>query len=753
MASEEDDDNAMEDLDEEEDNGKPEPAHRDGEKTPKKAKKDLASKVPTPPGHPNAFLVETWSLLPREILEAWHGTVWAAKQRTLNPNNVVEIPVLHTSTKRATVIWRTYVHGARKCEWSERNLVTGVVTPCAGVPVFFTRTAKCTWCGEHKLFQTSNQIMVTHLAACPQRPKNHGEQSQSSQSLTPGDKKRPSNRQGANGKIIDAAVRMLAALALSFSFFEHPAVLEFLEVFSEQASGHQKGRKTLTINTVKTADLDRKSLLGIIKRMATTLAADGGTINSRKLLGVGAGALSRAFFWKLITVPDTKHLSVAKHLEAAVQNLKFAFVWVLAIVGDNATPMQKGLRIVCKKFGLAALRCACHNIQLSVKDYAKILPFAMEASRVHEYVMQNVGPTETEALKTLGIPKLKKYSNIKWNTEHDAMERLLSAQHGLVQVLPDVYNRFQSVRESVNFFAPFRMATKILECDNASQLQVIACVHAILIHLDPATASSNIDGVLVRDVFLHRVRHNFASPLLLCVFFAIPGFAHKMSEKFPQAAQFILDTVVNVGSAAIENHERLLAAERHENLKPDFEKIIRADMQSNVNRFFQDGRSHPQQQFSTESLLLFWASNMASLGGLALFMVAAIQALPAEAFIERIFSHGKLVLDATRMRLCDRPTEAQMFIKVNDALRRRPHRKPTCEHSGLLHSMTHTPPTWCTLILLAHTMAEAVKEGIHELLAVNLPWRTLATPESDSGESDEDEEGPSEQDEGDEDSD
>ena len=138
------------------------------------------------------------------------------------------------------------------------------------------------------------------------------------------------------------------------------------------------------------ADRDRCSLLGILKAVATTIAADGGTINLRKLLGIGLGALEKCFFWKLITVKSTGHLHVSKHLESAVISLMSAMVWVIAIVGDNATAMQKGIRVVCKKFGLCALRCACHYLQLVVKDMRDIMPFVMQASRVHAVIMQRI---------------------------------------------------------------------------------------------------------------------------------------------------------------------------------------------------------------------------------------------------------------------------------------------------------------------------------------------------------------------------
>ena len=727
-------------------------ANFDEGKAPKKSKKTDELEKP----FPDAFLVDVDSVVDKDVLLAWATTTWGAKQTATHPGIVQEIVISSTCTEVAKTVWRTWWHGARKRVWSRRDVLTGEVKACPGVDFIWQKTAKCRWCNEHKLYQTSNQVLKTHMAACQHRPKGFGSPSQSTSQQqqsqqSGGNVPKRGSRPRAGGRINDAAIRMLAALALSFSFFQHPAVKDFLALYAEENQQHQTGRQAVTDNTVRIADQDRCSLLALLKSVATTIAADGGTINLRKLLGIGVGALGKCFFWNLITVRSTGHLQVSKHLESVVVGLMRAMVWVIAIVGDNATPMQKGIRLVCKKFGLCALRCGCHNIQLVVKDMRGILPYVMEASRVHASIMQRMTPENAEELKEKGSAKLKKFSSIKWNTEHDAMERVLGAQGPLTEIWSDLSGQFQSIRESLNFFAPLRMATKVLECDKASQFEVITCVHAIQVHLEELPAC--VDAGKVKEAFLHRIRHNFASPLLLCVFFAIPGFICKMADKHGQLAQFILDTVVTVGTAAVLNYERLLGQGRQEPLKPDLEKQIADEMRFHSNAFLQEGRQHQQKQFNTEMLLLFWATRMAGFGRLALFVVAAIQALPAEACIERYFSHGKLVLDATRMRMEDRPTESQMFIKVNDTMRRRPHAKPAADDTGMLMLMTHTPPTWNTLISLAAIFAEAVQAGDHEALGAKLAWRELGAPASDSEASESSDDGKGETDGGDDQSD
>jgi len=92
-----------------------------------------------------------------------------------------------------------------------------------------------------------------------------------------------------------------------------------------------------------------------------------------------------------------------------------------------------------------------------------------------------------------------------------------------------------------------------------------------------------------------------------------------------------------------------------------------------------------------------------------------------------------------------------MFIKVNDAMRRRPKKKVTSQDFGLMQLMTHIPPSWGTLVFMAKIMADAVHDGVHEELTAHLPWRNLAAPDSDSEESEGEER--CEDDEGDENSD
>ena len=137
------------------------------EKHPKKSKKDSELTPPTP----DAYLLDSFSTVDKEVLTAWAGTKWALKQQAAHKDVVVEVVAPTTSADVAKTIWRSFVHGARKRVWVRRDIVTGTVLVVQGQPAIFSRSVKCTWCNEHKLFITSNQVLKTHVAACPRAPK------------------------------------------------------------------------------------------------------------------------------------------------------------------------------------------------------------------------------------------------------------------------------------------------------------------------------------------------------------------------------------------------------------------------------------------------------------------------------------------------------------------------------------------------------------------------------------------------------
>ena len=132
------------------------------------------------------------------------------------------------------------------------------------------------------------------------------------------------------------------------------------------------------------------------------MAVDGGTLHGRKLFGVGVVASlpraedERGWFWKLHTVLSQNNLSVSKRLCETLAIFAVAVIWVVCVVGDNHPGLQLGLRKAAVTHAFLVLRCACHSLQLLVKDILLLLPEYTYAKHLQDYVKQNLTP-EMEA--------------------------------------------------------------------------------------------------------------------------------------------------------------------------------------------------------------------------------------------------------------------------------------------------------------------------------------------------------------------
>ena len=114
---------------------------------------------------PDAYLVDTDSTNDKVVLEAWAGTTWAIKQESEHRGVVVEIVVPPTCTEVAKLVWKTWVHGARKRIWMRRNVQTGEVTVCPGIEPIVLKTAKCRWCNTSCLRRATRSSRRTRRCA------------------------------------------------------------------------------------------------------------------------------------------------------------------------------------------------------------------------------------------------------------------------------------------------------------------------------------------------------------------------------------------------------------------------------------------------------------------------------------------------------------------------------------------------------------------------------------------------------------
>ena len=236
--------------------------------------------------------------------------------------------------------------------------------------------------------------------------------------------------------------------------------------------------------------------------------------------------------------------------------------------------------------------------------------------------------------------------------------QIFEARARLVTVLAITSDQFRAVDETIHLLRPMKVASRLLEKDSASQLDVL-CVLCGLYQKFQTTTQ--------RLALVKRLRRNFASELLLCAAFGIPGFFHCIIKHEVATSTDIAgmaDLVVKCCTTSTLNYLNISAAQRSMNLEVS-SKTLEAEVQREVNQFIENTRMYPEKAYNSVDVQMFWYQRFARSQNLARFMQAVFNTLPSEASCERVFSHSKLVLDATRMSLKERPTESQTFLKFN----------------------------------------------------------------------------------------
>ena len=120
-------------------------------------------------------------------------------------------------------------------------------------------------------------------------------------------------------------------------------------------------------------------------------------------------------------------------------------------------------------------------------------------------------------------------------------------------------------------------------------------------------------------------------------------------------------------------------------------------------------------------------------GDLALFLMAVIATLVSEASVERIFSHTKLVLHATRMRMGERPTSAQTYIKFNgvalDGKSDQGAPVPLVMPGPYKYLQQLPNDDWSRVVAIAIRMATAVRQKLHITGLMSFAkWKELPYP-------------------------
>ena len=163
---------------------------------------------------------------------------------------------------------------------------------------------------------------------------------------------------------------------------------------------------------------------------------------------------------------------------------------VHAIVRDNATNMVAGIR----QFGLPAVSCVIHTLQLVVKDSIFI---QKSVTDILARCRKIVGHFKHSSLATgyllsiqkqLGLAehKLIQDEPTRWDSSYYMLERvveqrraisLYDADHGLPEILSA--NEWQQADKVVKLLEPFQCVTKELSANDASISQVILFIETL----------------------------------------------------------------------------------------------------------------------------------------------------------------------------------------------------------------------------------------------------------------------------------
>jgi len=696
---------------------------------------------------PTARVVTTFTNRYEHVCTAWANTNWLKDQmRADHPGRIVEVT---TNLPESQQVWLKYQHGAHEHKYVYTDN-TGTIHNVPGYNSSFTKAAKCLSCNEDVVYVDSPTVLRSHDGACKSRQKQAP--------LLQSHHVQPPHVQPVSTEMIleESAVRMLAAHALPFKFFASAAVQDFLKALM-QAGGlanFSYGRMTMRNNTIELSDRERAGLVNRMQRYPVTLAGDGGTIKRRKLLAFSVGhkmlELNMAkgcFLWKLFTVSDQKTISVKTRTGKVLDDLRTKHVWVVCMVADNHGAMQTGFRSAGHERGIFVIRCACHNIQLLVKDLFEEMPNLRRANRVQEFLLMNTNHQQRKDDFGLNINRC----TTRWHVQHDNLQQIFETRWQIMKVFQELgEEQFVAVDEAVHVLRPFKVASRILEKDGATQIDVLAVLCGLTISSSSLDQKVNTEKQKVTQALIGRMKKNFASEIILCCAFAIPGLFHMLKNKeetnynlLPKQvttpAVLLSDLTIKCCTKATLNYQHIFFASQGQNCTLT-KKEIHAKIVQEVNDYIEASQSEHPKAYTSDEVELYWARHFSRMLYLSKFMQAVLVALPSEASCERVFSHSKLVLDETRMALHERPTEAQTFLKFN-GIKRPQTAKPRdnmqngAEEAGLLTLMSTLPTNWAVLcdvvkniaagfISKEHLNGNVSKEGWKE-------WKELMLPDED----------------------
>lgn len=366
------------------------------------------------------------------------------------------------------------------------------------------------------------------------------------------------------------------------------------------------------------ASLSEKLLSAALKHMrSSTLAIDIGTVHSRYLAFVVISR-GRALFFKMVDDKDERvngHFTTAAMrtvVKDVIAELKARGVEVNAIVADNASNMQ-GLgnteteteelrsRLPC------VIRCACHVLQLAVKD---IQPVWESAWKISEQLIDQ--------------HKIKLSSNdTRWNSKFRMIERALAIEG----ISP---NHLRELSDAFTVLHPFAVATDYLQRDDARMLDAVCVIESLMEHFTKISrgCTESATGRAMKEVLQTTLR-------------AVTARANMLFNKAYLVLAFFAPSTDHEGNAAHSARPvvRQFMNELYEVSDEEWQRFENFVLDASPNAVtYSSYRRH------------IAAIIRPLCPTIACVVLGLLEASPSEASVERLFSNLKFSFDQWRNR-------------------------------------------------------------------------------------------------------
>ena len=408
--------------------------------------------------------------------------------------------------------------------------------------------------------------------------------------------------------------------------------------------------------------------------------------------------------------------NIAKVLSEEIASVKVDNDVPVVIVSDGTANMVK-TRQILKENGVVDLEmdCTIHKLQNAVKDTNKetkgIAKAVLKSKKLIKFFRKS--PLASNRLKKAcekaghKHKKILKWVDIRWNTMHDGLKRLLYHQEcieemdrnrHLDKVAQHIPNReeWRQLEAAVEILEPVKTATKVLESETKPTLNRLAeCLYDIKEGLK--TKSEDVDTPRYAKAYAKNLRKNIETRFPHnCLDESVVSYANFLDPHLKgihvELEKFMVETKEKVKSTiaeySIEVEDEAMIVEDNENNK-SIEKTVQLTAtqkllqkkRNPLSDVFDEGGSREKEAAHEidvymklppcnrdDDVLKWWQDHSKILPRLSIF-ARQILAIPASTSAsERLFSIGGLFDSLKRSRLDPETLELLTLLKTNNTV-------------------------------------------------------------------------------------